>query len=288
MRRFEIRDFILHLRLPYQFLILSGAYLTGGILSPRMHAADFLLQFFSVHFFLFGGVTAYNSYWDKDEGPIGGLKHPPAMNVWMLWMSWMLQYIGFGIGILSGFQFSFVYAVAMVLFWMYSSPLVRLKGKPILSLVAMGTTLFCSSLLGFYAYGGEKLSWTILIGSVAVAATIISLYPLSQIYQREEDRKRGDRTFAVTFGTRGVLLLYMFMYPVSLLLLSISLWTSIHWLAGGMTVIGLLFGVWTWQAIKRMHGNVSDYEAVMNIKYFGGMALSLFLASNLVYLGYID
>src|SRR3989339_1428902 len=90
----ELKKFILHLRLNYNFFIISGAYLFGAVLSPQLNFFGFLLQFFNVHILLFGGATAYNSYWDKDKGPIGGMKQPPLMRRWMHHTSLVLQFIG--------------------------------------------------------------------------------------------------------------------------------------------------------------------------------------------------
>src|SRR3989344_2119984 len=104
----QIRDFVLHLRLNYQIFILSGPYLLGVLLSNYFSSLQ-LLQYFSVHVLLFGGVTAYNSYFDKDEGPIGGLKNPPKMSPWMLEGAWMLQFIGLLFAFYSGLYFVGLY-----------------------------------------------------------------------------------------------------------------------------------------------------------------------------------
>src|SRR5262245_27786311 len=90
----EIRDFIVHLRWHYQVLILPAGYLLGGLFQPHLNVERFAIQFANVHLLLNGGVTAYNSYWDKDEGPIGGLAHPPPMKPWMHTAALLLQLIG--------------------------------------------------------------------------------------------------------------------------------------------------------------------------------------------------
>ncbi|MDZ7682184.1 MAG: hypothetical protein U5J63_10870 [Fodinibius sp.] len=69
----QLWHFVLHLRWHYQLFILSGGFLLGGFLSVDMNISSFFIKFLNVHLLLFGGATAYNSYWDKDTGPIGGL-----------------------------------------------------------------------------------------------------------------------------------------------------------------------------------------------------------------------
>jgi len=279
---FQVRSFLLHLRLPYQFCILSGAYLLGGVLSPQIDLPMFLLQYVSVHFFLFGGVTVYNSYWDKDEGPIGGLKNPPRMAKWMLPASWVLQGIGLVVGLPVGRGFTALYIASMILSWAYSSPGIRWKGRPLLSVVATGSAIAFSSLMGFYAYGGNVLTVGVVMGCVTVSLLIISLYPLSQVYQIPEDTKRGDRTFAVTYGIDGVRRIFLSLY-----LLSITVLTGVLWSAIGARSLILFAGAtalsaWILHALGRMQGNAKDYHAVMNIKYVGGIFLVIFCVAVLM------
>lgn len=278
----EIRTFIVHLRLPYQFFILSGAYLLGGLLSPQTDLRTFLIQYFSVHFFLFGGVTAYNSYWDKDEGPIGGLKHPPKMERWMLPASWLLQLLGLRMGAHIGTTFIVLYVTCMALSWAYSSPLVRLKGRPLLSLLATGSAIAFSSLLGFFAYGGESITGSVLIGCIAVGTLIVSLYPLSQVYQIPEDRRRGDRTFAVTYGIDGIRNIFLSLFLLSIAIVSVVLWRTIGTPSLVLPAGALLLSIWILRALRIMQCDQDDYRTVMNIKYVGGMFLATFLTVMLV------
>src|ERR687893_675251 len=96
----EFVAFRVHLRLHYQFFILSGAFLAGSVFAGGP-GTSFPVQFLSVHVLLFGGVTVYNSYWDRDEGPIGGLKRPPPLAPWTLPASWLLQCLGLGLSLLA-------------------------------------------------------------------------------------------------------------------------------------------------------------------------------------------
>src|SRR6056297_121117 len=108
----QLWHFILHLRWHYQLFILSGGFLLGGFLSVNLDISSFLLQFANVHLLLFGGATAYNSFWDKDSGPVGGLKNPPPMTQWMWLASLLLQMVGLMIAIPQGSLFVSVYALS--------------------------------------------------------------------------------------------------------------------------------------------------------------------------------
>jgi len=38
-----------------------------------------VIAFVALHVFLYAGATAFNSYYDRDEGPVGGLERPPPV-----------------------------------------------------------------------------------------------------------------------------------------------------------------------------------------------------------------
>ncbi|WP_372637452.1 UbiA family prenyltransferase [Fodinibius sp.] len=270
---------MLHLRLHYQLFILSGAYLLGALLSDHFNLQWFVIQFFNVHLLLFGGATAYNSYWDRDEGPVGGLPNPPPMARWMWFASLLMQVAGLLLAIPMGGFFVGIYLLSMVLFWLYSSPWSRWKGRPLMSLVAIGiSTGFNAVLLGYYATGFGPLHPSIWIAAAGVTLILLSLYPVSQIYQQDEDLRRGDRTFAVSYGRYTVMRFFEVSFAVGLLLVTLAIGLQ-HLMLGllfGTTggVTGILVG----KKLKVMMAkNEGDYRSVMQVKYRTSMAFVSFL-----------
>lgn len=279
----QLWHFILHLRLHYQFFILSGGYLLSSLFIDDMNWNSFWFQFLNVHVLLFGGATAYNSYWDKDEGPIGGLKSPPKMTKWMWTVSLAIQFIGLFWGFLAGFEFVEIYVVSMLLFWLYSTPHARWKGKPILSLFAIGiSTGINSFLMGYLAGGGESLGF--LEGAIAfgVACIVLSLYPVSQIYQIKEDRHRGDRTFAMVYGFKAVRIFYAIMFLVGTFIISFFLYyegQNLGLIFGGLGLIaftGISF------ILSKLEGKEEEYGKVMKIKFLASLSFVLFILSTLL------
>ena len=87
----------------------------------------------------------------------------------------------------------------------YSHPRFRWKARPLLSLIVVA--------LGQGAVGFRAGWWcaatpplplsTSVDGLLGLSAAVLlttGFYPLSQLYQVDEDRGRGDRTFAVVYG----------------------------------------------------------------------------------------
>ena len=58
------------------------------------------------------------------------------------------------------------------------------------------------------------------------ASVIVGLYPLTQVYQQDEDRARGDITFAVRVGTDTVFRLGYAMTVCGILTLVLSVGTG--------------------------------------------------------------
>jgi 1,4-dihydroxy-2-naphthoate octaprenyltransferase len=198
-----------HLRLPFN-LLLAPIYLYGAA-AGAVHArvdrplADpaFWLAFASLHLFLYGGTTAFNSFYDRDEGPVGGMLSPPPVDRGLLPFSLVVQAIGLALAVPVGGAFLGLWLVLFAVFTAYSHPSVRLKARPG---VAMATIAIGQGGLAF------ALGWTVFAPAGALAAAaplarmaltasiVTGLYVVTQSYQVEEDRARGDRTLPVVLG----------------------------------------------------------------------------------------
>jgi 4-hydroxybenzoate polyprenyltransferase len=90
----------------------------------------------------------------------------------------------------------------------YSHPSIRLKKYPILGWLVVsffqGFFTFLMCYVGVNNYGLEN-SWkaAVLIPGLLSTVQLLGTYPMTQIYQHEEDAKRGDRTFSLMLGVRG-------------------------------------------------------------------------------------
>ncbi len=281
----EILNFLTHLRLHYQLLILPGGYLLGGLYSPDIDWRVFVIQFLNVHVFLNGGVTAYNSYWDKDEGPIGGLKAPPPMTAWMHPASLVVQLIGLVIAWPLGPSYVALYGVTMLLSVAYSWPPIRWKGHPWLSLVAVGVGTGTNTfLMGYLAAGGPGLSPMISLAAVGVALLLLSLYPVSQVFQIEEDAARGDTTFATAYGLAGVQRWFVLAYPAGLAIAALCLSTVRPALAIAFGAVGLGGFVLNALQLRRLTGATGEYERVMRLKYGASLSFVAFLVGCLAWI----
>lgn len=202
------KNFLIHLRLPFQ-LVLAPFMLFGAALSHgTLRAPTFALAFFILHVCIYGGTTAYNSHYDKDEGPVGGMEHPPEAGPWLLPGGLAIQVVGLALAPFVSWGFfatCFLFAILGVL---YSRPVPRLKGRPWPSLftVMVGQGML-GEVAGAFSVTAPVFGAELLLGVLGAALLVGGLYPISQVFQMEEDRARGDRTLALLLGHRGTVIL---------------------------------------------------------------------------------
>lgn len=206
-------DYLLHLR-PVEWPVMAVHTALGTLLAMRTVAAgqplpwtESLTGLLVWVIFLNGGTLAINSAFDKDEGDIAYLKRPPPPPPHLFAWGLGLMLAGLAIAlVLLPPAFGAVYTACLTLSLLYSVPPVRLKAVAgadwVINLLGFGTL---TPLAGWLATGRDVTSWGWL-QLLGFAPLFAALYPLTQLYQAEEDRARGDRTLALILGPRMSLL----------------------------------------------------------------------------------
>jgi 4-hydroxybenzoate polyprenyltransferase len=206
-------DYLLHLR-PAEWPILAGHLLTGAALSVGLrglfsmaHFGEVLTGGLAFVVGLNGGTLALNSAFDRDEGDVAYLRRPPPPPPGLALFGLALMLLGLAVSLTLPRGFTLAYAVCFALSVLYSVPPFRLKARPgldwIINLVGFG---YLTPYAG-WALTGRGLSVVGFVLLVAFALLFGALYPLTQLYQVDEDRRRGDRTLAVSLGiTRSLAL----------------------------------------------------------------------------------
>jgi 4-hydroxybenzoate polyprenyltransferase len=124
-----ILSLVTHLRLPFQ-LALSGVFLWGVFLSSGRFDWRTGLAWVAFTIGLSGGATAFNSFYDRDRGPVGGLRNPPPVTAALLPFSLSVLAAGFLLAFLAGPMIAAIYAVGAAILTAYSHPWIRTKRHP--------------------------------------------------------------------------------------------------------------------------------------------------------------
>jgi 1,4-dihydroxy-2-naphthoate octaprenyltransferase len=198
----------LHLRIPFSYFLLP-VYLFSLAISPNLNESRVLWVFIILHVFLYPASNGYNSYFDKDEKSIGGLKNPPPVKKALYFLALLFD----SAALLFGFwKINVLFTVMLFVYGLiskaYSHPSIRLKKYPITGWIAAGlfqgffTFLMCY--IGINNFSLENcLNTHVLIPALLSSVMLWGNYPMTQVYQHEEDLKRGDYTLSLKLGIRG-------------------------------------------------------------------------------------
>jgi 1,4-dihydroxy-2-naphthoate polyprenyltransferase len=207
LRNLFDRDTILHLRIPFSFFLLP-VFCFGVSQAAVIHLSDTVIVFIALHLFIYPASNIYNSFMDKDTGSIGGLKNPPPVTRKLYYASIIFDITGIALCAITGWQNMLVMAGYIAFSKAYSWEGIRLKKYTYLGWFSVmffqgGYTFMLANMA---AQSQVNMAWFTgkNIECMAIASLLIGgSYPLTQIYQHEEDRSRGDYTISYRLGIIG-------------------------------------------------------------------------------------
>ncbi len=150
---------------------------------------------------------------DRDETPIGGLLAPLQPTRQLFYISVIMDVIA----VIASLLISNIFAVGILLYILasraYSYRRIRLKKFPVLGFLTV--FVFQGALIFFITYHGVNYNNTLhvpLLPCVISSLLIGALYPLTQVYQHEEDIKDGVVTISCLLGKKGTFILSMTLF----------------------------------------------------------------------------
>lgn len=169
---------------------------------------DAVLAFVILHFLIYPASNGYNSFFDKDEKSIGGLKNPPKVSKQLYYTSLGFDVIGTLLALLISIEFAVMVFIYGLISKMYSHPSVRLKKMPIIGWLAIGIFQgYFTLIMSVIAIGDMSIIETfdakIQFAGILSSLLLFGSYPMTQIYQHEEDEARGDITLSLKLGVIG-------------------------------------------------------------------------------------
>lgn len=214
---------LVHLRILFS-VFLMPVFLFALSQVPQINLQDTILTFIIWHLLVYPASNGYNSYFDKDEGSIALIEKPPPVDKSLYYFSLFLDFIALLLSLFVGWILFLAVLIYGVISKMYSHPIFRGKKYPIISFLIVftfqGAFVYWStyvSISGLDTLSGWNLNFTLagLICSCLIGAT----YPLTQVYQHEEDSKRGDTTLSIVLGIRGSFYFSAVLFLLSAILL---------------------------------------------------------------------
>jgi 1,4-dihydroxy-2-naphthoate octaprenyltransferase len=211
------------LRLPFSFFLMPVYWFALGQVVDKSWGRAVLI-FIILHLFVYPASNGYNSYMDRDEGPIGGLAHPLQPTRLLFWVTLVMDLVALALGFIIGLWFVAGLAVYILASRAYSYRGVRLKKFPFAGWL---TVIVCQGALVFFivyqgshpAAAGVASHQAPIEAMIACSLLLGGFYPLTQIYQHEADRRDGVRTLSMVLGYRGSFVFTGLLYGAAFLVL---------------------------------------------------------------------
>lgn len=268
------------LRIPFS-LYLMPIFWFALSASPEITFWKAALVFVILHLLVYPASNGYNSYYDRDEGSIGGLKNPPQVTESLYWLVVQFDVAAVLVSLFLSWLFALMVLLYLLVSKAYSYKGIRLKKYPILSTVVV--VLFQGAFTFLMVQEGIGLPKEIMFSNQNLLLALVSTlflcgsYPLTQVYQHHEDARRGDQTISRQLGLLGTFLFSGFFMLIGTGVLLYTYWLrdemsfAYIFLAGTLPVL-LVFNRWVWHV--RKDPAAANFENTMRMNQVSSLSLS--------------
>jgi 1,4-dihydroxy-2-naphthoate octaprenyltransferase len=220
----ELKNTLKLLRFPFSLFLLPVSLFSLFYIHPALDH-KLILVFVIWHVLVFPASNGYNSYNDKDEGPIGGLASPPKVTPQLLHSVNTMDIAAILLSFFVNVYFVFFVALYILASRSYSSKSIRLKKYPLggffVVFIFQGAWIFCANILALSHHHlfSER---AVILSTLASSFLVGTIYPITQIYQHEADKKDGVTTLSMVLGHRGTFIFSIAMYGIAMALIYFS------------------------------------------------------------------
>jgi 1,4-dihydroxy-2-naphthoate polyprenyltransferase len=182
---------------------------------------DAILVFIILHLLVYPASNGYNSYMDRDTSPVGGIKNPMLPTKQLFYVTIILDVFAISLS----FFISVVFATGIFFYILasraYSYRKIRLKKYPIAGYLTV--IIFQGAVTFFLVYHGSSGNHPYQISVLAMIASALLIggfYPLTQIYQHEDDKKDGVISISYLLGYGGTFIFTGIVYAFAFIALA--------------------------------------------------------------------
>jgi 1,4-dihydroxy-2-naphthoate polyprenyltransferase len=263
------RNTITLLRIPFSYFLMPVFFFSLSQVSLIDYKKTFLV-FIILHFIMYPASNGYNSYMDRDEESIGMLENPPKPTKQLFWLTAALDCVATGLSFLVNIPFAICITANILASRAYSYRGIRLKKYPVAGFLTV--VIFQGAVTYFMVYKGSAMNnhtipWT---GMLISSFLFGGFYPLTQIYQHDQDFRDGVQTISYKLGINGTFIFSGIMYALSEVVMFFYFLSmnslSLFWLLQlfFIPVVGYFF--YWWKKVRENRANASFYYAMrMNL-----------------------
>lgn len=212
-----------HLRLPFSYHLMP-VFLFALSQANNVNWQNTIVAFLILHLLIYPSSNGYNSYQDKDETSIGGLKNPPKVSENLYYATLLLDIVGIVCALFISVYFSLFVLLYVLISRAYSYRKLRLKKYALIGFLTVFlfqgafTYLMVSSAVTTFSVETFFNLNTIICMSIA-SLFIGSVYPLTQIYQHNADKQDGVTSISYKLGYVGTFIFSSIMFAAATALL---------------------------------------------------------------------
>ncbi|GAA4448792.1 hypothetical protein GCM10023189_07160 [Nibrella saemangeumensis] len=276
----------LHLRVPFSFFLLPVFWFALSQ-SPQSDTGRALAVVLIIHLLLYPASNAYNSYYDKDEGSIGILEAPPPVDRTLFYVAWGLDLIALVLGAFIGWPFVLYLLVYGAISKAYSNDRIRLKKYPVISWLVVGFFQGGFTYLMTYQAINDLPLWALteprpLLAGLLCTLNLLAIYPITQVYQHDEDSRRGDLTMSRLLGIRGTFVCAIAMFGLSVTgyYFYFEGGSPFYMLLGYLLPAAGFFLFWYWQVYHDT--GKANFRSAMRMTLLAGLGLNAFFLTLLL------
>ncbi|GBL34583.1 hypothetical protein EMGBS15_01780 [Filimonas sp.] len=201
------RSIIQHLRFAFSILLLPiFLFALVELKTAQINVSAAVLLFVLLHLLVYPSSNAYNSLQDKDQGSIGLVKSPLPAAKELVWVTLVMDIAAVLLSLLINGYTALGVFVYILFSRLYSHRGIRLKKYPLIGFLTVFIFQgFWIYVLVQYAVGGVGVQLSYLM-AICASCLIGAMYPLSQIYQHQQDKEDGVTSMSYLLGYRGTFL----------------------------------------------------------------------------------
>ncbi len=198
------RSILQHLRFPFSILLLPVfLFALTELKTEDIRVLPALVLFFILHLLVYPSSNAYNSLHDQDKGSIGLIKVPLPAGKELVWVTMLMDIAAVLFSLFVNVYTSLGVFIYILFSRLYSHRKIRLKKYPVIGFLTVFIFQGCwIYILVQYAAAAAVPIASIRLG-ICASCLIGAIYPLSQIYQHQQDKQDGVTSISYMLGYRG-------------------------------------------------------------------------------------
>jgi len=272
-----------HLRMPFSFFLLP-VFLFALSQAGEVNWMNTMLAFIILHVLVFPSSNGYNSYQDRDETSIGGLKYPPKVTLNLYNATLLMDILAVISGIFISVYFSISVLVFIIMSRAYSYRPVRLKKYPIVGFLTVfvfqGAFVYFMAMSAIAGFSIPVLFSVNSIICMSISSLFIgSIYPLTQIYQHQADKNDGVISISYKLGYTGTFVFSGILYGMAsfLMLMYFSMkHQTVAFILFFVLMLPVVYKLSVWFAKVRKDSKNADFENTMAMNLMTSVSMNLY------------